>query len=56
MSQGSECAVPEVDMSKELEVLIIIDALSQVGCKGEVSEWIRGSKLSWTNAESHVLW
>ena len=41
-----ECDTATVgDMSRELEVLI--DALDQVGCKGEVkvSEWIRGSKL-----------
>lgn len=37
------------DLKKELRVLI--DALNQVGCKGEVkvSEWIRGSNLTWTN-------
>ncbi len=32
------------------ELKILIDALDQVGCKGElkVSEWIRGSKIPWT--------
>ena len=40
---------PAQDMHQELAVLI--DALDQVGCRGEVkvSEWIRGSKLSWTD-------
>ena len=50
VSQESECATPVADMSIELQVLI--DALNHVGCKGEVkvAEWIRGSKLSWTDA------
>ncbi len=43
------CATPAQDMHQELAVLV--DALDQVGCRGEVkvSEWIRGSKLSWTD-------
>ena len=37
------------DFKKEL--CILIDAIDQVGCKGEVkiSEWIRGSNIPWTN-------
>ena len=33
------------------EVKILDDALKQVGSKGEmkISEWVRGSKVSWTN-------
>ena len=35
----------------EKELAIVIDALDKLGCKGEVkiTEWIRGTKLSWTN-------
>ena len=38
-----------VDCKEELKILD--DALKQVGSKGEVkiSEWVRGSKVSWTN-------
>ena len=38
------------DFKEELRILI--DALSNIGCKGEVkiAEWIRGSNVSWTNA------
>ena len=34
------------------ELKILVDALQQVGKKGEakVAEWIRGSAVSWTNA------
>ena len=34
------------------ELKILVDALNQVGAKGEVkiAEWIRGSSVSWTNA------
>ncbi len=34
------------------ELAVLIDALDQVGCRGEVkvAEWIRGSKVSWTDA------
>ena len=48
ISQASS-DTPAQDMRQELAVLI--DALDQVGCRGEVkvSEWIRGSKLSWTD-------
>ena len=37
------------DYKEELKILI--DALDQVGCKGEIKvcEWIRGSQISWTN-------
>ena len=40
------------DYTEELKILL--DALEQVGCKGEVkiAEWIRGSKISWTDAFS----
>ena len=33
------------------ELAVLIDALNQVGCEGEVkvAEWIRGSKISWTD-------
>ena len=59
ISSGSCCDVCEAkaqnqyvleDCRKELKILI--DALDKVGCKGEVkiSEWIRGSKISWTDA------
>ena len=40
-----------VDCKYELEILL--DALGQIGCKGEVkiAEWIRaGSQISWTDA------
>ena len=48
--KASVLYTPVADMSIELQVLI--DALNHVGCKGEVkvAEWIRGSKLSWTDA------
>ena len=38
------------DHKEELQILL--DALSSIGCKGEVkiAEWIRGSKLQWTDA------
>ena len=38
------------DCKEELKVLI--DALDKLGCKGEVkiSEWMRGSKVSWKDA------
>ena len=41
----------EYDDCKE-ELAVLIDALDKVGCKGEVkvTEWIRGSQISWTNA------
>ena len=41
---------PVEDYKEELKILI--DALSQVGCKGElkIAEWVRGSSISWTNA------
>ena len=56
--QGSCCDVctstelnqcPQKNMKQELA--IVIDALDKLGCKGEVkiTEWIRGTKLSWTN-------
>ena len=34
------------------ELKILLDALNNIGCKGEVkiAEWIRGSKLQWTDA------
>ena len=34
------------------ELKILVDALRQIGQKGElkVVEWIRGSSVSWTNA------
>ncbi len=58
LSSGTCCDVcaskannttPVKDMRQELAVPI--DALQQVGCKGEVkvTEWIRGSKVSWTD-------
>ncbi len=33
------------------ELNILLSALSQLGCKGEVkiAEWIRGSSIAWTN-------
>ena len=33
------------------ELAVLIDALKQVGCKGEVkvAEWIRGSQIAWTD-------
>ena len=49
LSSGTCSDTPVQDMRQELAVPI--DALDQVGCRGEVkvSEWIRGSKLSWTD-------
>ena len=34
------------------ELKILVDALRQIGIKGEVkvAEWIRGSSVAWTNA------
>ena len=34
------------------EFIILLDALNQIGCKGElkITEWIRGSSISWTNS------
>ena len=34
------------------ELKILVDALWQIGIKGEVkvAEWIRGSSVAWTNA------
>ena len=34
------------------ELIVLIDALEQIGCKGElkIAEWIRGSKISWTDS------
>ena len=39
----------DIDLKDELNVLL--SALSQLGCKGEVkiAEWIRGSNIAWTN-------
>ena len=36
------------------ELKILMNALDELGCKGEVkvAEWIRGSKVSWTNAHN----
>ena len=56
ISSGNCCDVCQTtvtcheDCKEELKVLI--DALDKLGCKGEVkiSEWIRGSKVSWTDA------
>ena len=47
ITQGNSDAVYE-NFCPELKVLI--DALDEVGRKGEVkgAEWTRGSKLSWT--------
>ena len=41
----------EYDDCKE-ELAVLIDALDKVECKGEVkvTEWIRGSQISWTDA------
>ena len=41
---------PIEDFKEELKILL--DALNQVGCKGElkIAEWIRGSSISWTNS------
>ena len=41
---------PVVDFKEELKILL--DALNQVGYKGElkIAEWIRGSNISWTNS------
>lgn len=38
----------------KLELKVLINALEEVGCKGEVkvAEWIRGSNISWTNAHN----
>ena len=45
----NQAAYQMVDCKEELKILD--DALKQVGSKGEVkiSEWVRGSKVSWTN-------
>ena len=59
ISTGSCCDVCEAkaqnkylleDNRKELKILI--DALDKVGWKGtvKIAEWIRGSKISWTDA------
>ena len=58
-SLGDCCDVCEQKKSNETEyanhkeeLKVLIDALRNVGCKGEVkiAEWIRGSKLQWTDA------
>ena len=43
-------------LKKELKILI--DALDKVGYRGEVkiSEWIRGSKIPWTDAFDNIIW
>ena len=45
----NQAAYQMVDCKEEFRILD--DALKQVGSKGEVkiSEWVRGSKVSWTN-------
>lgn len=64
LSSGTCCDVcisqassdtPVQDMRQELAVLI--DALDQVGCRGEVkvSEWIRGSKTNLTSRPCHTV-
>ena len=49
------CATPKDKLQDFLpELKVLVDALDQVGMKGEVkvAEWIRASSISWTNAHN----
>ena len=43
-----------VSCNHKEELKILMNALDELGCKGEVkvAEWIRGSKVSWTNTHN----
>ena len=58
-SLGECCDVcrkaPQVQLSDyKKEMKVLINALDEVGCKGEVkvAEWIRGSNISWTDSHN----